>query len=91
MDELVKRLSNLLTVKSLVTLCLTIVFSVLAVSRQIPQDFMMVYSVVISFYFGTQVQKITTTDTPSADDIANAISNKIKIEVPGHGEEGNES
>ena len=91
MSELVKRLCSLLTVKSLVTLCLTIVFSVLAVSRQIPQDFMMVYTVVISFYFGTQVQKITSMETPSADEIANAISNKIKIEVPTHGEEGNDN
>ena len=90
MAELIKRVSNLLTVKSLVTLCLTIVFSVLAVSRQIPQDFMMVYTVVISFYFGTQVQKITTADTPSVDEIAEAVSNKIKIEVPTHGEEGND-
>ena len=89
MNDLIKRLCNLLTVKSLVTLCLTIVFSVLAVSRQIPQDFMMVYTVVISFYFGTQVQKITTSDTPSADEIAEAINNKIKVEVPKNGEEEN--
>ena len=56
-DIVVKRLSNLLTVKSLVTLILTAVFAYLAVMGDISQDFMMVYTVVIAFYFGTQVQK----------------------------------
>lgn len=56
MDKtIIKRLGNLLNVKSLVTLTLTIVFAVQALRGTISQDFMTVYAVVIAFYFGTQV------------------------------------
>ena len=57
-ETVVKRLSNLLSVKSLVTLTLTAVFAVMALRGTISQDFMTVYAVVIAFYFGTQSQKI---------------------------------
>ena len=57
MELMKKRLANLLSVKSLVTLVLTAVFAYLAVTDQIAQDFMTVYAVVIAFYFGTQSQK----------------------------------
>ena len=57
-EAIIKRLGNLLSVKSLVTLVLTGVFAFLAVRGQISQDFMTVYAVVIAFYFGTQSQKM---------------------------------
>ena len=57
-ETVVKRLGNLLSVKSLVTLTLTAVFAVMALKGTISQDFMTVYAVVIAFYFGTQSQKI---------------------------------
>ena len=53
-----KRLGNLLSVKSIVTLTLTAVFAVMTLKGTISQDFMTVYAVVIAFYFGTQSQKI---------------------------------
>lgn len=52
-----RRLGNLLSVKSLVTLTLTVVFAYLALTERISQEFMTVYAVVIAFYFGTQGQK----------------------------------
>lgn len=59
MDKtIIKRLGNLLSVKSLVTLALTGVFSYMAAAQAISQDFMTVYAVVIAFYFGTQSQKV---------------------------------
>ncbi len=58
MEFIFKRLSTLLSVKSLVTLALTLVFAVLALRGQVSQEFMMVYTVVIAFYFGTQSQKL---------------------------------
>ena len=58
MEFIFKRLSTLLCVKSLVTLALTLVFAVLALRGQVSQEFMMVYTVVIAFYFGTQSQKL---------------------------------
>jgi len=57
-ETVVKRLGNLLSVKSLVTLTLTAVFAVMALKGTISQDFMTVYAVVIAFYFGTQSQKV---------------------------------
>ena len=57
MDKLVKRVANLVSVKSFVTLVLTGVFAYLAVSGPIAQEFMLVYTTVIAFYFGTQSRK----------------------------------
>ena len=58
MELMKKRLANLLSVKSLVTLCMTVVFSYMAATGQISQDFMTIYAVIIAFYFGTQSQKV---------------------------------
>lgn len=57
-DYLKKRLATLCSVKSIVTLVLTAVFAYLAITKQITQEFMVVYTVVIAFYFGTQSQKV---------------------------------
>lgn len=54
MEILQRRLSRLLCVKSIVTLVLTLVFAMLALRGTIDQDFMTIYAVIISFYFGTQ-------------------------------------
>lgn len=58
MELIRKRMANLLSVKSLVTLCLTVVFAYMSVTGQISQDFMTIYAVIIAFYFGTQSQKV---------------------------------
>ena len=60
-ERIIKRLANLLSVKSLTTLTLTAVFAVMALRGTISQDFMTVYAVVIAFYFGTQSQKVQDT------------------------------
>lgn len=58
MEQMQKRLSNLLTVKSIVTIVLTAVFAYLAVAGQVTTDqFLTVFTVVIAFYFGTQAEK----------------------------------
>lgn len=58
MGNIIKRAASLLSVKSIVTLVLTGVFAYLAVKKMISQEFMMVYTVIIAFYFGTQSQKL---------------------------------
>ncbi len=51
-------IQNLLTVKSVVTVLLTVVFSYLAIVGRITgEQFLTIFSVVIAFYFGTQYQK----------------------------------
>ncbi len=56
-ETILRRLGNLLSVKSLVTLTLTAVFAVMAVRQDISQEFMTIYAVIIAFYFGTQARK----------------------------------
>ena len=61
MENLKKRLTNLLTVKSIVTVALTAVFSVLALRGTISgTEFLTIFTVVIGFYFGTQRAKEDT-------------------------------
>lgn len=56
-EKIIKRLGNLLSVKSIVTLVLTGVFAYMAIVGKISQDFMTIYAIIIAFYFGTQSQK----------------------------------
>ena len=57
-DILMKRAAKLLSVKSIVTIALTVVFVALALRGEVTgQDFLSVFLMVISFYFGTQSQK----------------------------------
>ena len=52
------RIANLLTIKSIVTIVLTAVFSVLALRGTISgTEFLTIFTVVIGFYFGTQTEK----------------------------------
>ena len=54
-----QRLSNLLCVKSIVTIILTVVFAYLSIIGKLSeQDFLTVFSVVIAFYFGTRSQRL---------------------------------
>ena len=55
MENLKKRFANLLTVKSIVTVTLTAVFSALVLRGTISgTEFLTIFTVVIGFYFGTQ-------------------------------------
>ena len=57
------QLTKLIDVKSIVTLLLAFVFTVLAIKGQISSEqFLTVFTVVISFYFGTQYQKHSPAD-----------------------------
>ena len=55
MEILYKRLANLLSVKSLVTLALTVTFCVLTVQNAIPDNFLNIYTMIITFYFVKQL------------------------------------
>ena len=57
-DGVMKRVQALLSVKSIVTLALTAVFTALALRGDVTgQDFLTVFLMVVSFYFGTQNRK----------------------------------
>ena len=55
MKNLLERLNKLLTVKSIVTILLTIVVVVLSLKGQFNIED--IYLMIIAFYFGTQYQK----------------------------------
>lgn len=55
-----ERLSKLIDVKSIVTILLTLVFAYLSVKGKIEsQEFLTIFTVIISFYYGVQYQKNT--------------------------------
>ena len=76
MEQLKKRLANLLAVKSIVTIVLTAVFAYQAISGHVTTDqFLTVFTVVIAFYFGTQAEKrsqaaVSESDTQQTNQVA---------------------
>ena len=58
MKRIVENIANLIKVKTIVTLVVTAVFAVLALRGTISADnVMIIISMVVSFYFGTQHEK----------------------------------
>ena len=58
--EILKSIANLIKVKTLVTIAVMVVFVVLSLRGAISADnAMIVISMVVSFYFGTQHEKTT--------------------------------
>lgn len=58
MKNVVKKLTELIDVKTIVTLIVMLVFAVLALKGKItPDNVMIITSTVVAFYFGTQHQK----------------------------------
>ena len=62
MQEILKKVAELLKVKTIVTFAVVAVFCVLALQGRIsPDNVMIVVSMVVSFYFGTQHEKRNNT------------------------------
>ena len=56
--DILKNFANLIKVKTIVTLIVIVVFAVLSLRGDIePDNVMIIISMVISFYFGTQHEK----------------------------------
>lgn len=69
MGTIFTRVANLITIKSIVTLIMTVVFAVLSLSDKIsPEVFISVFTVIIGFYFGTQ--KVDDTSKNVTDTIS---------------------
>ena len=67
--NIITRISNLITIKSIVTLIMTIVFAVLSLRGVVsPEVFISVFTVIIGFYFGTQ--KVDDTSKSTSDNIS---------------------
>ena len=58
--DIKKRLANLCSVKSIVTILTTIVFCYLSITGALSSEhFIAIFTTVVAFYFGTQTQKIS--------------------------------
>ena len=58
MKEILNNLANLIKVKTIVTLVVITVFAILALRGAVTSDnVLLVVSMVVSFYFGTQAKK----------------------------------
>lgn len=58
MNEFIKRLANLITVKSIISILLTLVFCWITITGLVSADlFITIFATVIAFYFGTQTTK----------------------------------
>ena len=58
MKQIISRIAELIKVKTIVTFAVVAVFAVLAFQGKIqPDNVMIVVSMVVSFYFGTQHEK----------------------------------
>lgn len=66
---MLKKLAKLIDVKSIVTLVLTGVFSYLSIVGVIgAEQFLSIFTVIISFYFGTQYGKRLSEEKEEKDD-----------------------
>lgn len=64
------RLQRLLTVKSIVTVLLTVGFLILSLTAQdVPQIFAEVYKMIVIFYFGTQAGVKDDKDTTGGNNV----------------------
>ena len=60
MKKILENIANLIKVKTIVTMAVTAVFVVLSLKGKIsPDNVMIIISMVVSFYFGTQHEKQT--------------------------------
>lgn len=79
MDQIIKRIANLLSVKSIVTIVLTTVFAFLATKGQVSTDqFLTVFTVVIAFYFGTQAER-KSNESVSVAEIASNVASVAEV------------
>lgn len=55
MSNIISRIGNLITVKSIVTIILTVVFAIVTLKGQVSTEaFITVFSMIVGYYFGTQ-------------------------------------
>lgn len=58
-EQAMKVISNLLKVKSILTISTTVVFCIMLLTGMtIPSEFYAIYTTIVAFYFGTQSQKV---------------------------------
>ena len=58
MQQILKKIAELIKVKTIVTFAVVAVFAILALQGKIqPDNVMIIVSMVVSFYFGTQHEK----------------------------------
>jgi hypothetical protein len=63
-----EKFAKLLSVKSIVTIILTIIFAYLSVIGKVSgEQFLVIFTTVIAFYFGTQTEKKSKEETENGN------------------------
>lgn len=63
-----EKFAKLLSVKSIVTIILTIIFAYLSIIRVVSgEQFLVIFTTVIAFYFGTQTEKKSKEETENGN------------------------
>lgn len=66
-EHIITALTNLIKIKSIVTLALTAAFVVMALRGDVtPEQFIPIFTTIVGFYFGTQ--KVKETSVPEAEE-----------------------
>lgn len=64
-EHIITALTNLIKIKSIVTLALTAAFVVMALRGDVtPEQFIPIFTTIVGFYFGTQKVKETSVPEP---------------------------
>lgn len=82
MSQIIRRVANLLAIKSLVTLVLTYVYCYMLVNKmEIPESFQTIYLMIVGFFFGSQAEKIQAAmqTTAALQEIAAASTSSVKL------------
>ena len=78
-----ERFANLLTVKSIMTLALTLVFCVLALCGTITGgEFLSIFTMIVGFYFGTQATKKTQAEQKAQNDVVVGTVEEKSVPMP---------
>ena len=81
--EILKNIANLFKVKTIVTLVVIAIFAVLALRGDIPAtEVMIIISMVVSFYFGTQHEKGTAAEAVNAGVSTEAVTTITEKATP---------
>ncbi|MGM9647251.1 MAG: hypothetical protein ACI3YH_03865 [Eubacteriales bacterium] len=77
-----EKFAKLIDVKSIVTLLLTLIFCILAVTGVIcGEQFLTIFTMVMGFYFGTQSEK-KKTETAKSESTAKVTTTTVEVTDP---------
>lgn len=83
---IIRRIGNLLAVKSLVTIAFTATYCYLLICQlEIPESFQNIYLMIIGFYFGSQAEKVHASAAEPRIEVVDNSGTEPLLTVPRQG------